>query len=84
LWKFLAGAVAGALVYLPLMAVANQAVNHAGKQYLDFVTCEIDLKEIRGYALNWVGRTVVWALALVSLALFAWGVVQSILIVQSL
>lgn len=84
LWKFLLGAILGAGVYVPLMAVASQATTHNEKQTLAFLKGEIDLENLQGWGLNRAGRIVVRLLAFSSFIVFTWAVIQCIFIVKSL
>jgi len=70
---FLIGACIAALVYVPLMAVANTATNVIATQVTDFFLNNKDLETIQGYGLSLRGRVVVMLLLLASLILFVIG-----------
>ena len=75
---FLVGAFVAALVYLPLMTVANAATNNITTQVTDFFLDKKDVETIQGYGLNRAGRAVVMLLLFSSLILFVVGVAMSI------
>jgi len=75
---FLVGAFLAALVYLPLMSVANAATNNITSQVTDFFLNKKDIETMQGYSLNRAGRTVVMLLQVTSLILFVIGVATCI------
>lgn len=76
--KFFFGAILAALVFFPLMGVANQATAHIGNQVSKFFLNELDIEQLQGYGLNKVGRIIIYALLIGSLASFGIGVYQCI------
>jgi hypothetical protein len=75
---FLVGAFVAALVYLPLMTVANAATNNVTTQVTDFFLNKTDIEKMQGYGLNRTGRAVVLLLQFASLILFVVGVAMCI------
>jgi glucan phosphoethanolaminetransferase (alkaline phosphatase superfamily) len=71
---FLVGAFIAALVYLPLMTVANAATNNIATQVTNFFLNKTDIETIQGYGLSRAGRRVVMLLLFTSLILFVVGV----------
>lgn len=84
LWKFLLGAVFGALIYFVLMTVTAQATVHQANQAFKIIRNDMELDEIQGWGLSHIGLWVVRILALLSLAMFAWGASECISIVGNL
>ena len=76
--KFFVGAILAALVFFPLMAVANQATIYIGGQVTKFFLNELDIEEFRGYGLNKLERFVINILLIGSLLTFCLGVYQCI------
>jgi hypothetical protein len=83
LWKFLLGVLLAALINVPLMAVAAEAVNRQVNQTVEFFQNKADLESIQGWGLSKRGRILVALLALSSLACFIWGVAQCIWLLNS-
>lgn len=79
---FLVGAFLAALVYLPLMSVANAATNNISTQVTDFFLDKKDLETIQTFGLNCAGRIIVSLLLLTSLLLFVVGVAMCIRILS--
>jgi hypothetical protein len=75
---FLVGAFLAALIYLPLMSVANAATNNITTQVTDFFLDKKDIETMQPFGLNRAGRIVVWVLLVSSLVLFVVGVAMSI------
>jgi glucan phosphoethanolaminetransferase (alkaline phosphatase superfamily) len=75
---FLVGAFLAALVYLPLMTVANAATNNITTQVTDFFLNKKDIETVQGYGLSRAGRAVVMLLLFASLILFVIGVAMCI------
>lgn len=76
---FLVGATSGALMYVPLIAVASDAASHLGTTIEKFFNDQIELEELQGYSLNKRGKLVVNGLLLLSILCFVVGVVLGVL-----
>lgn len=76
--KFFIGAILAALVFFPLMGVANQATVHIGNQVNAFFLNQLDIEQFQGYGLNKLGRLIIYALLIGSLVAFSMGVYQCI------
>jgi hypothetical protein len=83
LTKFFIGAIFAALVYIPLMAVSNQATITIAKQITDFFLNKKDVEEIQGYGFNKIGWCVVRTLLILSAVAFFWGVYECLSILKN-
>lgn len=71
---FLIGATLAALIYLPLIAVADRAAKHIGESIENFFKDKLELEQLQGYELTKRGVLVVNALLLLSIICFVVGV----------
>lgn len=76
---FLVGATLGALMYIPLIAVASDAASHLGTTIEKFFNDQIELEELQGYSLTKRGKFVVNGLLLLSILCFVVGVVLGVI-----
>jgi len=72
---FLVGATLGALIYIPLIAVAHDAANHLGTSIENFFRDQIELEELRSYGLTKRGTRIVNGMLVLSILCFVTGVI---------
>jgi len=73
--SFLVGATLAALMYLPLILVADSAAKHIGESIENFFKDKLDVEQLQGYGLSKRGIIILNALLLLSIVCFVVGVV---------
>lgn len=80
---FFAGMILAALIYFPLMSVANQATTNIGDQVNKFFMNTLDIEDFQGYGFNKFGQLIITLMLMGSLIAFGVGVYKCIVILQN-